>query len=498
MADMGHCGSGGILIYSLRFMTNRPAFALVLAALIASPAASRGKDWPQFRGLNGSGVATGTDAVPTEFSFESGVLWKAALGDGISSPVIVDGKVFSTAFVGEKDFVIYCHDAATGKEFWKRALPAGELPRITPPNSHASSTPAADGERVYAYFSTLGILAFDAVTGDEVWRHALPKAAYLMDWGSGASPVVHDGRVFFVQDDDLNSFVICLDALSGEQLWKTPRPEMLAGYSLPVMCEAGGRKDLVVAGSGKLIGYDPATGAERWSCASLLRTMMTSPVVHGDLIYLAVQSYGDSTRTLKFALLEWLDTNQDGKLAREEMPAEFLERFDASDKNSDGLIDETEIDTAFQHENNQAAGGNTIQAVRGGGTGDVTKTHVVWNIDNKSPSNLSSPLVYRDRLHVVKSGGVSSCFSATDGATIWDRTRLKNFGDYYASPIAADGKVYIAGRNGFVLVLDDSDELTILAKNDMGEEILATPAIAGGRIFIRTRENVFCISGEAR
>ena len=185
--------------------------------------------------------------------------------------------------------------------------------------------------------------------------------------------------------------------------------------------------------------------------------MMTSPVVHGDLIYLAVQSYGDSTRTLKFALLEWLDTNQDGKLAREEMPAEFLERFDTSDKNSDGLIDETEIDTAFQHENNQAAGGNTIQAVRGGGTGDVTKTHVVWNIDNKSPSNLSSPLVYRDRLHVVKSGGVSSCFSATDGATIWDRTRLKNFGDYYASPIAADGKVYIAGRNGFVLVLDDSD-----------------------------------------
>ena len=136
--------------------------------------------------------------------------------------------------------------------------------------------------------------------------------------------------------------------------------------------------------------------------------------------------------------------------------------------------------------------------MRGGGTGDVTKTHVVWNIDNKSPSNLSSPLVYRDRLHVVKSGGVSSCFSATDGATIWDRTRLKNFGDYYASPIAADGKVYIAGRNGFVLVLDDSDELAILAKNDMGEEILATPAIAGGRIFIRTRENVFCISGEAR
>jgi outer membrane protein assembly factor BamB len=495
---MGHCRGWRILFKWQEMTTIRTAFALVLAIFISGSTVASGGDWPQFRGVNGSGVAVGTEAIPTEFSFESGVLWKAFLGDGIGSPVIVDGKVFSTAFVGEKDFVIYCHDAATGKERWKRTLPAGDLPRITPPNSHASSTPAADAERVYAYFSTLGILAFDAVTGDELWRHALPKAAYLMDWGSGASPVVHDGRVFFVQDDDLNSFVICLDALSGEPIWKTPRPEMLAGYSLPVMCEAGGRKDLVVAGSGKLIGYDPATGAERWSCASLLRTMMTSPVVHGDLIYLAVQSYGDSSRTLKFALLEWLDTNQDGKLAREEMPAEFLGRFDASDKNSDGLIDETEIDTAFQHENNQAAGGNTIQAVRGGGTGDVTNTHVVWNIDNKSPSNLSSPLVYRNRLHVVKSGGVSSCFDATNGGTIWDRTRLKNFGDYYASPVAADGKVFIAGRNGFVLVLDDSDELTILAKNDMGEEILATPAIAGGRLFIRTRENLFCLSGEAR
>ncbi|MCB1078569.1 MAG: PQQ-binding-like beta-propeller repeat protein [Verrucomicrobiae bacterium] len=455
-------------------------------------------DWPQFRGVNGSGVATGTNPLPTEFSFESKVLWKAKLGDGIGSSVIVGGRVFNTALVDEKAFVVYCHDAASGKELWKREFPAGDLPRITPPNSHASSTPAADGERVYVYFSTLGLLAFDAETGEDAWRHELPRPAYLMDWGAGASPVVYDGRVFFAQDDDLNPFLIALDAKTGRELWKTPRPEMLAGYSLPVICEAGGRKDLVVAGSGKLIGYDPASGKEIWHSNSLLRTIMTSPVVDGDLIYVAVQSYGDSTRTLKFALLEWLDTNQDGKLAREEMPKEFLERFDVSDKNHDKLIDETEIDTAFQHPNNQAAGGNTIQAVRGGGTGNVTKTHVVWNIDNKSPSNLSSPLVFNQRLHVVKSGGISSCFDAKDGSTVWDRTRLKNFGDYYASPIAADGKVYIAGRNGFVVVLDDKPELSILAKNDMGEEILATPSVADGKLFIRTRESVYCISNEAK
>jgi len=128
----------------------------------------------------------------------------------------------------------------------------------------------------------------------------------------------------------------------------------------------------------------------------------------------------------------------------------------------------------------------------------VTETHLVWNIDNKSPSNLASPLVFHDRVHVVKSGGISSCFDAATGAEVWGRTRLRNFGEYYASPIAADGKIFIAGRNGFVVVLEDAPELKILAKNDIGEEIFATPSIADGRIYIRTRESLFCISNEAK
>jgi len=473
-------------------------FAFSAVLFVSFVAHASADDWPQFRGVNGSGVSTATDPLPTEFSLENKMLWKAELGDGIGSAVIVGGRVFNTAMKGEDTFVVFCHDGATGKELWRKELPAGELHRITPPNSHASSTPVADAERVYAYFSTIGIVAFDVESGDEVWRHELPKPAYLMDWGAGASPILHDGKVIFAQDDDLASYVLALDAKTGEELWNTPRPDMLAGYALPVICKAEGRTDLVVAGSGKLIGYDPSSGKEIWNCNTLLRTVMTSPVVDGDRIYMAVQSYGDTKRTLKFALMQWLDTNQDGKLAREETPKEFHARFDASDKNSDKVIDEVEIETAFQSPDNMVGGGNTIQAVRGGGTGDVTKTHLVWNIDNKSPSNLSSPLVYNDRLHVVKSGGISSCFDAGNGEEVWGRTRLRNFGDYYASPVAADGKIYIAGRNGFVVVIDDRPELNVLAKNDVGEEIFATPSIADGRIYIRTRESVVCFSNEAK
>ena len=454
------------------------------------------EDWPQFRGGNGSGVS-GSKNLPQEFSADKNIAWKAKIGDGIGSPIVKNDRVFTTAMLGEQKLGVFSFDAASGKQLWRNDFDTGTLPRITPPNSHASSTPATDGERVYVYFSTIGLLAFDFATGKEVWRHTMTRPAYLMDWGAASSPIVHDGMVIFCQDDDLAPFVVAVDAKTGQEKWKTLRQEMLAGYALPVLCEANGRTDLVIAGSGKLKGYNPATGKELWTCNTLLRTIMTSPVVHDGVIYVAVQSYGDATRTLKHALLEWLDTNQDKILSREETPKEFHERFDASDKNHDKVIGPEEIDTAFQSPDNMAAGGNIIQAIKGGGSGDVTKTHVIWNIDPKTPSNLSSPLFYNNRLYLVKSGGMSSCYDAKDGKTLWDRSRLGNFGDYFASPVAADGKVFIAGKNGFIIVLEDGPQLKVIGKNDIGEEIIATPAIADGRIFIRTRESLVCVSSSA-
>jgi outer membrane protein assembly factor BamB len=452
------------------------------------------EDWPQFRGGNGTGVSA-SKGLPAEFSGE-GAAWRAKVGDGVGSPIVMKGRVFTTAMVGEGKCAVLAFDAASGKPLWKSEFDTGTLPRITPPNSHASSTPAADAERVYVHFSTIGLMAFDSTNGKEVWRYTMPRPNYLMDWGAASSPIVYKDTVIFCQDDDLAPFVVAVDAKTGKERWKTPRKEMLAGYALPVLCEAGGRTDLVIAGSGKLKGYDPATGKEIWTCNTMLRTLMTSPVVHDGVIYIAVQSYGDPTRTLKHALLEWLDTNQDKNLAREEMPKEFLERFDLSDKNHDKVIGPEEIDTAFQDPNNMVGGGNTIQAVRGGGTGDVTKTHVIWNIDPKTPSNLSSPLLYNGRVHVVKAGGLASCYEATNGKALWERSRIGNFGDYFASPVAADGKIFIAGRNGFIIVLEDGAELKVTSKNDIGEEIIATPAIADGRLFIRTRESLVCISAD--
>ena len=298
--------------------------------------------------------------------------------------------------------------------------------------------------------------------------------------------------MIFNQDDDRAPFLMALDCVTGEIRWKTPRPEMLAGYAVPVVCHAGGRDDIVIAGSGKLQGYDPNTGKLLWTCNTLLRTVMTTPAVVDDLIYVSIQSYGDTDRVLKYALLEWKDTNQDGRLAKSEVGEGFWERFDQGDEDGDGFLVDDEIDAAFQSPTNMAGGGNTIQAVRGGGLGDVTDTHLVWNLDNKAPSNIASPLVVDGKLLVVKKGGISALFDAQTGATVWMKKRIRNLGNYYASPISGDGKVYVLGENGFMIVLQQEDKPKVLAKNDMGESCVATPAIAGGRIYVRTQTKLYC------
>lgn len=474
----------------------RIVLPLMLLALMACGA--RADDWAQFRGPNASGVSAGSQPLPVEFSYRENVTWSAELGEGISGPIVVKGRVIATSMTAPQTFAVFCFDGASGKELWKREFETGKLPAIMSPNTPASSTPASDGEQVFAYFSTLGLIALQLDDGKVNWKYEVPAPYYLLGWGAAHSPIVHQDLVIFNQDDDLAPFLLALDKRTGKVRWKTPRPEMLAGYAVPVVCRAGGRDEIVVAGSGKMKAYDPATGKELWSCHSLLRTIMTTPVVKDDLIYISVQSYGDTDRVLKYALLQWKDTNQDGRLDKTEINEAFWKKFDAGDKDKDGFLVDDEIDDAFQAAENRVGGGDIIQAIRGGGNGDVTKTHLVWNLDHKVPSNIASPLVVDGRLFVIKKGGISSCFDASNGDTIWMKKRIRNLGNYYASPVAGDGKIYVMGENGFLVVLEQGPYPKVLAKNDMGESCVATPALADGKVYVRTLKHLYCFGGPAK
>ena len=467
----------------------------MLLILVNSLAAD---EWTQFRGPNATGVYSGQESLPVEFSSEKNVKWSVPLGRGVACPVIAKGRVFMTWTTGktaaDSRFVVGAFDVQTGKALWKTEFPTGPLPDITSPNEHASSTPATDGERVYVHFSTIGLITLNAADGKLLWKYPLPQPFYLLGWGAANSPILLEDMVLFNLDDDLNAYLIAVDKYTGRKRWYTSRPEMLGGFAVPVISQVGDRTDVVVAGSGKLKGYDPKTGKQRWTCNSLLRTIMTTPVVQGDTIYVSCQSYGDTSRVLKFALLQWRDTNQDGKLAKDELDKVFWKKFDKGDSNRDGFLVDDEIDKAFQAPTNMVGGGNIIQAIRGGGSGDVTKSHMRWNLDNKSPSNIASPLAFDGRLFMVKKGGISASFSLDNGETVWNRKRIRNLGNYYASPVAGDGKVYVTGENGYIVVMKSGPKPVILAKNDMGNSCVATPAISDGCLFIRTLDRLFCVS----
>lgn len=475
-----------------------PLTWMILGATVGAAVA---EDWPQFRGPNCSGVSRGSAKLPVTFSATENALWTAEVGDGVSSPAVAAGRMFTTAMQDDA-FVVYAFDAASGRQLWRREIATGPepLPKITAPNSQAASSPAADAERVYVYFSTLGLLAFDAKTGKPAWHCKLPTPYLVFEWGPAASPVLYGDTVLFSQDDDLNPAIYAIDRKSGDIRWKTDRSDMLASYSCPVVCrvqENGAKHDeIVVAGTGKLIGYDPVDGHERWYARVLLRNIKTTPVSDNGVVYVSLESAGIAQ--------QWIaanDANKDGKLSRDEVPKPFWKKFDRGDVNKDGFLENEELDLAFLDPNNPAGSRwnaeehseRYIIAVRGGGSGDVTDSHVIWRHESRAPDGISSPLVVDNRMFLVKQGGLSSCFDTARGEPLWSLKRIDNSSTYYASPVAGDGKIYCTGENGLVAVLSQGTDVEVLAVNDLGESILGTPAISDGRMFFRTRTKVICV-----
>jgi len=385
------------------------------------------------------------------------------------------------------------------------------LAEIHKTNSHAATTPAADSERVYFYFSTLGLKALDARTGKDVWKQDLPVPYFVFKWGPGMSPTLYKDLVLFLQDDDLYPTFYAFDRKSGELRWKDDRGDMAVNYSHPVICQTDHGDEIVVAGTGMLIGYDPNSGKRLWQARTLAGNIKTTPVVVDQTIYISLQSGGIANQWL--ASVDRADTgNSDGKLSREEVqafvgdrkvPEAFFEKtFGRGDLNKDGQLEGKELDVAFLHPDNfagarydrEVAADEYILAVRGGGRGDVTDTHVLWKHPTKYTDHIVSPLISNGRMLLVKGGGIATCFETDKGEPLYGPARIQNSSDYFASPVVGDGKIYVAGENGKVVVLEDSPDLKVLAVNDMEDPILATPAIADGCLILRSRTHLTCVA----
>jgi len=447
-------------------------------------------DWSQFRGPNGSGVSP-SKGLPEHFDPQKNTVWRTALPPGHSSPVFAQDHIFVTAFEGKKLLTI-CLDRDRGTVLWRREAPREREESFQQTNGPASPSPVTDGANVYVFFGDFGLLSYGP-DGNVRWR--LPLGPFNNPNGHGSSPILADGRLVLICDQDTGSYLIAVDPASGRILWKTMRPEYTRGYATPAVYRPKrGPAELIVPGSYEVASYTIDTGEKLWWVRGMAWQLKSVPVIDGDRIFVnGWEVEGDRERRSKVPefdqVLEKYDKNHDGKLSLSEMlPSNTSEWFADSDLNHDGYIDAAE----WQSYQARSASDNCLVAIRAGGRGDVSNSHVLWRYRKALP-NTSSPLLYRGTIYLIRDG-VFTSLNAENGQ-VYKQARLTGaLGRYWSSPVAADGRIFVVSEAGKVVVLRAAPEWEILAVNNLDEDTFATPAILDGRIYIRTRAGLYCFA----
>ncbi|MFM9115290.1 MAG: PQQ-binding-like beta-propeller repeat protein [Planctomycetota bacterium] len=451
--------------------------------------------WNQFRGANSSGQAVGSESLPTNIGPQTNVIWKTPLPPGHSSPVITDDRIYLTA-VRDERLVTIALDRVTGKIIWETVAPHARLEQIHRIGSHAQASPASDGQMVVSFFGSAGLFAYDR-DGQLLWQQKM--GPFNNDFGAASSPIIVDDLVILCQDHDTDSFLLALDKRTGETRWRTDRSEFLRNFCTPVVWEFSGRKHLVIAATLRVVGYDLATGQERFTIRGISRTVCMTPVV-GDKNRLFVAGWaagGDADSPIRLPVFNEVimahDANKDRLLSEAELPTgDIKQRYSQIDRDNDNQIDEKEYEffrSLFEQ------GRNLVMAIDPGAAGDSTGTHIAWT-SNRFVPFCASPVFHHGFLFTVKDGGIASLLDAETGKML-KTGRLPNTGEYYSSPVAGDGKIYCCNQAGQLSVITAESAWKPLHTADFEEEIYATPALVNGRVFLRTAGHLYCF-GERR
>ncbi|MEZ5397028.1 MAG: PQQ-binding-like beta-propeller repeat protein [Bryobacterales bacterium] len=326
----------------------------------------------------------------------------------------------------------------------------------------------------------------------------LPLGPFNSQHGIVSSPVYADGRVVLVIDTDTDAYIMAVEAANGEIAWKKPR-HVINGYSTPIVYHPGGGPALIIApGSYQLTAYAAATGETEWFVRGLTCQPKSQPVIVGDSLYFNGWTSG-ADAGMQVDLPEYAevaakaDANHDGNFEQSELPKEWQPTgsWRAVDLDRDGVLNEREW-TFFR---TRRASRNSMMAVKLGGHGDVTDTNVLWRHEKSLP-DVPSPLVYNGVVFLVRNGGILTTLDAASGEVL-KRGRLTGaLEDYYASPVGVDGKVYVSSERGKMVVLSAKGEWEILAVNDFGSDIFATPAVSEGRMYVRTKDALYAIGAD--
>jgi len=437
---------------------------MLIQFLLLSAAFAADHNWPQFRGLDANGAGTG--APPLEWNGESGknVLWKTPIpGLGYSSPVIWGDRIYLTSAVpaaggeaavklglygdigsvpgeGKQDFNVYCLDRKTGKILWTRSAISGE-PKVKrhPKSSHANPTPATDGKHLVVFFGSEGLYTYD-MNGKLLWKKDLGTldAGYFRapaaQWGYASSPILRDGMVIVQADVQKDSFVAAFDVKSGKELWRTPRTDVPTFGTPAVVPAANGAKQVVVNGWKQIAGYDLKSGKLIWHMAGAGDIPVPTPLHDNGLIII---------------------TNAHGP-------------------------------------------GRPIFAIRNNAEGEITNKPeaIAWKQD-RAGNYMQTPLLNEGIGYFCYDNGVLTTFQLSTGERLYQQRLGAGSSGFTSSPVAADGKLYITNEDGHSYVVKLGNQYQLLGENELGEQVMSSPAISNGVLFLRGRSHLWAI-GEKR
>lgn len=448
-------------------------FALTVSVALAGllPGTAFAQNWPGFRGAT-NGVASDHPALPDRWSTTENVVWRADIpGRGWSSPVVWGDHVFVVSAIdvakpvdtfrkpteyvsrslggpmtgedvnrtpSEHRWVAYDIDARTGKVRWERVLrTATPTQPMHNKNSMASETPVTDGDRLYVYLSYAGLFALD-FSGNVVWSKPMDALPVRSGWGGAASPALHNGRLYIVNDNDTESFIAAFDAKTGNELWRVPRDEK-SNWATPFVWQNSQRTEIITTGSKRVRSYD-TNGKLLWELGGLTSIHAATPIATGGLLYISSGYTSDAKRP--------------------------------------------------------------VFAIRPGATGDITppadqrtNDYVAWSHPTLA-SAYPSGLVTGDTYYMLLDRGFFTATESKTGKEVYGRQRIATDGGMFsASPWAYNGKIFALNEDGTTYVIQPGPEFKVIGQNPLDEFTLATPAVSNGSLYIRTATKLYRISG---
>jgi outer membrane protein assembly factor BamB len=393
-------------------------------------------NWPQWRGPELNGISREKN-LPLRWSATENIAWRVALpGRSGSTPVIWGERVFLHVADGDNLF-LWCVDRKLGNVLWKKLLGGGNVKMRK--HNMSSPSPVTDGQSVYVMTGT-GILKGFDFNGREIWSRDIQKdyGEFGLNWGYASSPLLHEDalyvQVLHGMNTDAPSYVLRIDKKSGKTVWRVERPtqavsESPDAYTTPALLRYGKTVEIVITGGDCVTGHDPATGKELWRAGGL------NP-----------------------------DNNPYYRIVASPVIADAV------------IYAPTRV--------------RPLLALRSGGRGDVTKSHLLWATPNGP--DVPTPVTDGKYFYIVNDRGIVWCLDAKTGQEIYGQKRIKP-GTYSASPVLADGKIYITNEDGLTTVLKAGPAFEVLAENDLGDYCLSSPAVSGGKLFIRTAQYLYCI-----